>query len=287
RALAQGAELRAPHTNVATILIETDDTWARDIAPITTLADGLPLLIDYRFNGWGNKFEHGLDARFGRQLVDTAGFATLGYEPSDFVLEGGAIDTDGEGTLLINRPTVLSERRNPGFNQAAAEAKLRDTLGIERVHWLDLPQLAGDDTDGHIDTLARFGSRDAIVHASPHDEHDPNVGALNQLEQQLAALRTPDGEPYRLVPLPGPEPITGREGALCPASYANFLVLNEAVLVPSFADARDADAIEAIQALFPDRIVVPVPSRTFVGQAGSIHCLTMQLPQGVFEDLAF
>ncbi len=285
RALAKVAEFGSPHANLSTLLIDTDDTWARDIAPVTVVADERPLLVDYRFNGWGGKHDHALDSAFGRQLLDTAGFATLGYEPSDLVLEGGAIDTDGEGTLLANRPTVLDERRNPGLNQAAAEAKLRDTLGVERVLWLDVPGLAGDDTDGHIDTLARFCGRDTIVYAAPHDEHDPNVGALNRLAEQLGELRTADGAPYRLIPLTGPEPITDREGGYRPASYVNFLVLNDAVLVPSFADAQDADAIEAIQPLFPDRLAVPVPSRTFVEQGGSIHCLTMQFPQGVFEDL--
>ncbi len=284
RALAKVSEMGSPRAHVATVLIETDDTWARDIAPITALEGDQPVLVNCHFNGWGNKHQHTLDRAFGRTFVDTAESIRARYDTVDMVLEGGAIDTDGEGTLLVNRPTVLDQARNPGLDQASAEAKLRQAFGADRVLWLDLPQLIGDDTDGHIDTLARFCARDTIVHAAPHGDDDPNVGTLNQLAAQLGELRTRDGEPYRLVPIAGPEPITDREGAYCPATYANFLILNDAVLVPSFADENDADAVEAIQPLFPDRIALPVPSRTFVGQAGSLHCLTMHFPEGVFGE---
>jgi agmatine/peptidylarginine deiminase len=282
RALAKVAEMGSPRGNVSTILIETDDTWARDIAPITAVEDDEHVLIDCHFSGWGGKHAHGRDRAFARTFVDAAESIRARYDSADLVLEGGAIDTDGAGTLLVNRPTVLDEARNPGLDQASAETRLRQAFGADRVLWLDIPQLVGDDTDGHIDTLARFCARDTIVHAAPHGDDDPNVGTLNQLAAQLAKLRTRDGEPYRLVPIAGPAAITDREGAYCPASYANFLILNDAVLVPSFADANDVDAVEAIQPLFPDRLALPVPARTFVGQAGSLHCLTMQFPEGVF-----
>lgn len=285
RALARLAETGSPRASVATVIVDTDDTWARDIAPITVRDAGMPVLVDFGFNGWGGKHAHGRDAGFGRALVDSAGFATLGYERPGMVLEGGAIETDGRGTLLINRRTVIDEHRNPGMDQETAEATLRRTLGAERILWLDVPPLAGDDTDGHIDVLARFCDPATIAHAAPHGDDDPNAGALAALAAQLGELRTPDREPYRLVPLPGPQPIVDDEGAPCPASYANFLILNGAVLCPSFADTNDAAAVEALQPLFPGRTVVPVPARTFVDQGGSLHCLTMQFPDGAFEDL--
>ena len=285
-ALGKIAATGAARAAIATFVVDTDDTWARDIAPLTVLDDGLPVLIDCGFNGWGGKHEHARDAAFGRNLVDSAGFATLGYERADLVLEGGAIETDGAGTLLVNAPSVLDEHRNPGMGRTDVEAALRRPLGIERVLWLDVPPLAGDDTDGHVDTLARFCGPGTIAHAAPRDADDPNAAALAVLADQLAALRTPAGEPYRLVPLPGPEPVMEPGSGPGPASYANFLVINGAVLVPSFADAGDGAAVDALQPLFPGRTVLPVPARTFLAQGGSLHCLTMQFPEGVFEDLA-
>ena len=287
RALEQLAALGCSRAAIATVLVDTDDTWTRDIAPITVTDDGLPVFVDWGFNGWGGRFGHGRDAEFGLNLIDSAGFATLGFERASAILEGGAIDTDGAGTLLVNRPSVLDPARNPGLEQAEAETLFGRHLGIERTLWLDVPPLAGDDTDGHVDTLARFCGPTTIAHAAPRAEgDDPNAPALAQLAEQLSALRTPAGEPYELIPLPGPEPVTDEHGQTCPATYANFVILNGAVLVPSYADAADGPAVERLKAAFPDRTVVPVPARTFVTQSGSLHCLTMQMPEGSFEDLA-
>jgi len=286
RALGRLAGVGCSRAAIATVLIDTNDTWARDIAPLAVSDDGRPVLLDCRFNGWGGKFEHALDAAFGAALIDSAGFATLGYEPCDLVLEGGAVDSDGQGTLLLNRPTVIDPRRNPGIDSAAAEASLRERLGARRILWLDVPPLPGDDTDGHVDTLARFCDERTIAYAAPHSRDDPAASMLGALEEQLQTLRTAEGEPYRLVPLPGPTPFTTDAGAPCPASYANFLLVNGGVLVPSYADAADATATERLQAAFAGRTALPVPARTFVAQAGALHCLSMQLPEGVFEDLA-
>lgn len=286
RALSQLLEIGCSRAAVATVLVDTDDTWARDITPLTVMDDGLPVAIEWNFNGWGERYPHKKDAIFGRELIDSAGFATLGFQHAPAVLEGGAVDTDGAGTLLINRPTVLGPSRNPELDQASAEALFQRYLGIERTLWLDVPSLAGDDTDGHIDTLARFCGPKTIAHAAPRAGDDPNTEALTQLADQLAALRTAEGEPYELIPLPGPEPVTDSSGNPLPATYANFLIINGAVLVPSYAEAADGPALERLQAAFADRTVVPAPARTFLMQSGSLHCLTMQLPEGSFEDLA-
>lgn len=286
RALARLEAAGCPRVAVATVLVDSDDTWARDISPIPVTDDGLPLLVDCGFNGWGGRHAHARDRAFGRALVDSAGFATLGYERADIVLEGGAIDSDGAGTLLVNRPCVLDPARNPGLDAAAAEAMFARHFGTRRTLWLDVPGLAGDDTGGHVDTLARFCAPGTIAHAAPHAPDDDDATTLEALAQQLRALRTPAGEPYALVPLPGPAPVTGRDGTRRPASYANFLIVNDAVLVPAYADAADAVAAERLQAAFPRRAVLPVPARTFVAEAGALHCLTMQLPEGALEDLA-
>lgn len=286
RALARLEAAGCPRAALATVLADSDDTWARDISPIPVTDDGRPLLVHCRFNGWGGRHAHARDRAFGRALVDSAGFATLGYERADLVLEGGAIDADGAGGLLVNRPTVLDPARNPGLDAAGAEALLARHFGTRRTLWLDVAPLAGDDTGGHVDTLARFCGPGTIAHAAPHGPDDPNAPALATLAAQLGALRTAAGAPYTLVPLPAPAPVTGPDGAPRPASYANFLIVNDAVLVPAFADAADAVAVERLQAAFPERAVLPVPARTFVTERGALHCLVMQLPEGIFEDLA-
>lgn len=286
RALARLNAAGCPRAAVATVLVDSDDTWARDIAPIAVTDDGRPLLVHCRFNGWGGRFAHERDRAFGRALVDSAGFATLGYERADIVLEGGAIDTDGAGSALVNRATVLDPARNPGLDAAGAEALLARHFGIRRTLWLDVPPLAGDDTDGHVDTLARFCAPDTIAHAAPHGGDDPNGPALAMLAQQLQALRTAAGKAYTLVPLPAPAPVTGAGGGPRPASYANFLIVNDAVLVPAYADAADGVALERLGAAFPGRDVLAVPARTFVAEGGALHCLAMQLPEAALEDLA-
>ncbi|MEX2575240.1 MAG: agmatine deiminase family protein, partial [Halofilum sp. (in: g-proteobacteria)] len=254
RALQQLLDIGCSRAAVGTVLVDSDDTWARDIAPIGVLDDGLPLVIDWEFNGWGGRYPHKKDGVFGYELIDSAGFATLGYQRAPAVLEGGAVDTDGAGTLLVNRPTILGPTRNPNLDEASAEALLQRYLGIDRTLWIDVPPLAGDDTDGHIDTLARFCGPKTIAHAAPCTSGtDPNAGTLAQLAEQLTELRTADGEPYGLIPLPGPEPITDHDRNPCPATYANFLIVNGAVLVPSYAEAADGPAAERLQEAFPER----------------------------------
>ena len=288
RALEQLAAAGCKRAAIATVLVDTDDTWARDIAPIPVLDGELPLLVGCRFNGWGDKYPHARDREFGRELIDSAGFATLGFERAAITLEGGALDSDGAGTLLVNRPTVLDPARNPELDAAAAEAAFRRHFGVERTLWLDVPALPGDDTDGHIDTLARFCDRDTIAYAASPADGAGSAAATTyaELERQLTALRTAEDEPYRLIPLPGPAPVAGPDGALRPASYANFVLINEAVLVPAYADAADGPAVERLQQAFPDRTVLPVPARTFIEQGGALHCLTMNLPDGIIDDLA-
>lgn len=272
---------------VATVIADTDDTWARDIAPIPIVDGGLPLLVHCRFNGWGGKYDHAKDREFGQALIDTPGFATLGYERAPLTLEGGALESDGAGSLLVNRPTVLDPERNPDLDAAAAEAFFREHFGIERTLWLDVPALPGDHTDGHIDTLARFCDPATIAYTSAGAAEPAGAVATHAaLERQLAALRGPDGSAYRLIPLPEPAPVTAGDGAPLPASYTNFLLINGAVLIPVYADPADGLAIERLQAAFPERAAVPVPARTFIEQGGALHCLTMQLPDGIFEDLA-
>jgi len=256
-----------------------DDTWLRDYGPLTVMEDGRPVLLDFRFDGWGRKYPatHD-DAATGR--LQAAGLFRAPLERHDWVLEGGAVESDGAGTLLLNAPCVLDPRRNPGLTREAAQARLAQALGAKRVLWLDVPPLAGDDTDGHIDTLARFADPGTILHSACDDPGHPDRPALERLETQLRRLTRADGSPYRLVPLPLPRPLRHDDRPL-PANYANFLALPEAVLVPQYGDReRDDLALERIALAFPGRAVLGIPSAHLIRQNGSLHCLTMQLPRG-------
>ncbi len=261
-------------------VIEADDTWARDHGPIAIERDGKPVLLDYVFTGWGGKFEAGRDNALTRRLAE-AGHYACPVESQEIILEGGAIDTDGEGTLLTTEACLLNPNRNPGLDRQAVEARLKADLGVERVLWLANGHLEGDDTDSHVDTLARFCDPATIAYVRCDDESDPHYPALAAMETELQALRRANGEPYRLVPLPWPRPcFDPTDGHRLPATYANFLIVNSAVLVPVYGDAADSRALIALADAFPGRDIVPIDCTSVIRQHGSLHCLTMQLPRG-------
>lgn len=255
----------------------SDDVWARDHGPITVFRDGRALHRDFRFNGWGGKFAAARDDRITAAL-ETAGALPGARTPVDFELEGGAIDSDGNGTLLTTARCLLAPERNGTVTRAQVEAVLRDTLGAARVLWLEHGGLEGDDTDGHIDTLARFCAPDTIAFQSCENRDDPHYAPLQAMQRELEALRRADGAPYRLVPLPLPAAVHDADGRRLPAGYANFLISNGAVLMPTYGDAADAVALERLAAAFPRHRVTGVDCRALIHQYGSLHCVTMQLP---------
>ncbi|MFY0992710.1 agmatine deiminase family protein [Halomonas sp. C05BenzN] len=262
------------------VVAAADDTWARDHAPIAVERDGRVMLLDYVFTGWGGKFAAERDNTLTRRLVE-AGVYACPVISHDLVLEGGAIETDGEGTLLTTEACLLNPNRNPALDRDAMEARLRDDLGISRVLWLANGHLEGDDTDSHVDTLARFCDPATIAYVRCDDQADPHFPALAAMEAELRALRRIDGEPYRLIPLPWPRPCFDPvDGHRLPATYANFLIINGAVLVPVYGDAADTRALAALAEAFPGRDIVPIDCLSVIRQHGSLHCLTMQLPQG-------
>jgi agmatine/peptidylarginine deiminase len=260
----------------------SNDTWARDHGPIGVRTNaGEPLLLDFRFNGWGGKFQADRDDRITRTLSEDGRFGETPLEPVDLVLEGGAIETDGRGTLLAVTRTLVDPRRNPGLTRDAIERILAERLGIRRFLWLEHGAISGDDTDGHIDTLVRFCAPDTLCYARCTDPSDADVADLQAMEQELRALRDPQGNPYRLVPLPTPVPVLDSDGERLPAGYANFLVINGAVLVPTYDNPADAEALDTLGLLFPDRVILPVDCRPLIRQGGSLHCISMQLMEGV------
>lgn len=260
------------------IEVEYDDTWLRDSGPITLReGDGFRLL-DFRFTGWGGKFEASRDDELVANLDHAEIFLKNYRQHIDFALEGGAIDTDGAGTLLSTWQCL--HERHPDVGRELLTNKLSEWLQQHRVLWLDHGYLEGDDTDAHIDTLARFAAPDAIVFQACDDPADSHYRELQAMAAELAAFRTTDGKPYRLFPLPWAKPIVDQDRRLA-ASYANFLIINGAVLMPAYGDTADAAAAGVLEQAFPDREIIAVPCRPLIWQNGSLHCITMQLPEGV------
>lgn len=256
-----------------------DDTWLRDSGPITTTDGTRFRLLDFRFTGWGGKFEASRDDALVSQLVAAGLFGEAEHRRIDFALEGGAIESDGAGTLLST--WACMSRRHPDLQRDAIDAVFMRELGVERVLWLTHGELAGDDTDAHVDTLARFAAEDAIVFQACDDESDSHFEPLKAMALEIVGLRTVRDTPYRVFPLPWPRPIHAEDGRRLAASYANFLIVNDAVLMPAYGDTADATAAQVLALAFPGREVVQVPCRSLIEQNGSLHCLTMQLPQGL------
>lgn len=258
-----------------------DDTWLRDSGPITLQhGDGRFQLLDFRFTGWGGKFDATLDDQLVGALAQADVFNNASVCSIPFALEGGGIETDGQGTLLTTWKCL--HERHPDRDRASLSADLATWLQQDRVLWLDHGYLEGDDTDAHIDTLARFASTDSIVYQACDDESDSHHAELTAMGEELAALRTREGQPYRLFPLPWARPVID-EGRRLAASYANYLVLNGAVLMPAYGDEADDAARDVLAAAYPGREIVQVPCRALIWQNGSLHCITMQLPEGLLK----
>lgn len=261
--------------------IASNDTWTRDFGPITVLENEKPLLLDFFFNGWGLKFAADQDNQATRRLHQTGAFAATPLKTVGLVLEGGSIESDGNGTILTTDECLLGPNRNPHLSRKDIEAAFAGEFGTERVLWLGSGFLAGDDTDSHIDTLARLCPENTLLYVSCPDEEDLHYSALRQMAAELASFKTCDGHPYRLIPLPWPSPRYDEKGQRLPATYANFLIINGAVLVPTYQDENDPLALAAIAEAFPGRAIIGIDCLPLIEQHGSLHCLTMQLPKGV------
>ncbi len=261
----------------------SNDSWARDHGPLTVICSGEPYLLDFQFNGWGSKYPSDLDNAVTPNAYRAGAFGNIPMETINLILEGGAIEVDGSGTLLATKSCVLPSTRNTGLSQAEIEKSLSHYLGIERFLWLDNGELSGDDTDGHIDTVARFCDRDTIAYCHSDDPSNPDLGALNAMRQELEAFTSITGDPYRLVPLPMPQSKRDPEDNLLPATYANFLIINDAVLVPTYEDAADEQALSILGECFPDRQIIGINALPLIHQYGSLHCVTMQFPVGVLD----
>ncbi|MDD7172372.1 MAG: agmatine deiminase family protein [Prevotella sp.] len=265
-------EIESRETVVVVDDIPHNDTWARDHGFITVEENGQLILLDFKFNGWGEKFAAELDNDINRQLYEQQLVKGIYESHLDFVLEGGSIESDGKGTIFTTTCCLMAPHRNQPLTQQEIEQQLKEWLGAERIVWINHGSLIGDDTDGHIDTLVRIAPNDTLLYIGADDEHPD----LLLMEQELQQLRTIDGHPYRLLRLPMPRPIYD-DGERLPATYANYLVINGAVLVPTYNQPDlDQEAISTIGKAFPDREIIGIDCRAVIRQHGSLHCCTMQ-----------
>lgn len=262
-------------------VMDTNDTWARDHGGISVFDEGTPVVYDFVFNGWGMKYPACFDNLITRELYRTGTFSdeVVVSNMQPFVLEGGSVESDGQGTLMATVECLASVNRNEYLRQEELERYLKDVFGLKRILWIQSGYLAGDDTDSHVDTLVRFCSEDTIAYVRCEDPDDEHYAELREMEEELHAFTRVNGEPYRLIPLPMADKVEWK-GERLPATYANFLIMNEAVLLPFYDSPKDEIAREALRKAFPGREIVGIDCRPLIKQHGSLHCVTMQYPEG-------
>lgn len=266
--------------NLRLIVCPSNDSWARDHGPITVFNNNTPVLLDFEFNGWGNKYPHEKDNKITETLVTKNIFPEALHIKPDMILEGGSIEVNGSGLLMTTTQCLLSTERNQ-LQQSQIEARLAALFNIRDFIWLENGCLHGDDTDAHIDTLARFCNEHTIVYTNCNDQNDPHYESLKNMEQDLLAAAEKITVDLKLIPIPLPNAIFNKAGKRLPATYANFLIINGAVLAPVYNCETDDAAMKILQHCFADRTLVRINCRALVEQYGSLHCVTMQLPDGL------
>lgn len=284
-ALLQTSLTEAEMANVTVATCDLNDTWARDHGPVTLRRgdDGSLKMLDFKFNGWGEKFDWQKDDAITSTLHAKGMFSATIVNHRDFVLEGGSIESDGKGTVFTTAQCLLAPHRNQPLSEAEIGERLKNYLCADRVVWLRHGNLVGDDTDGHIDTTVRICPDDTLLYVGCDDEADEQYADFKALEQELQTLTTEEGKPYRLLKLPMPDRMEF-DGERLPATYANFLIINGAVIVPVYGQGeKDEEAKATVAKAFLGREIVAVDASVIVRQHGSIHCLTMQLPEGAIK----
>jgi len=272
------ANLFCSTRNMSFIEIATNDTWIRDFGYISIFEEGEMRLLDFTFDGWGGKFEARLDNGVNRAFYKKGYMGITPLQTINFVLEGGAVESDGLGTILTTSKCLCNINRNDGLSKDEVEIKLQEYLGAKRVLWLDYGYLVGDDTDSHIDTLARFVSEDTIMYVQCLDKEDEHYSELKKMEEQLKEFRTVDNRAYSLIPLPMPTAKFSAEAKRLPATYANFLITNGALVYPTYSVAEDKEVHSIFKDFFTDKEIIPIECSRLIEEGGSLHCSTMQIP---------
>lgn len=261
---------------------QTNDTWTRDYGPITVIDEaGKYIALDFCFNGWGLKFAASHDNLVTSQLKTKGLISSDLFNRRDFVLEGGGIESDGKGSVMTTSRCQLSPNRNATLSVDAIESRLLKEFGASQVIWVNHGYLAGDDTDSHIDTLARFAPDDSIVYVGCDDPTDEHYSELQAMKTELINARTLDGRPFNLFELPLPDPICDENGDRLPATYANFLATPRVIFMPSYGQPRKDTLASQILTVAFCRPVVTVDCRALIRQHGSLHCATMQIPKQI------
>jgi agmatine deiminase len=271
---AAARSLLGEGSGVEIVRAQFGDIWMRDTGPIFVKRGEETVASAFRFNGWGGKYVLDDDELVAEQIAAAAGSPRIEH---DFVLEGGAIDTDGFGTLVTTRQCLTNPNRNRGWNKGAAEAALGDALGIRKVLWLG-EGLANDHTDGHVDNLARFVAPGVVACPVGFGRDDPNTAVYGEAAACLASVTDARGVEVQVMRIPSPGRILNEDGDVIPASHMNFIIANEAVIMPVYEDKASPLALEALTAMFPEREVIGLSSRAILTGGGSFHCITQQEP---------
>ncbi len=268
--------------NIHFLHISYNDIWVRDTAPLTIKKNNEYYFLNFQFNGWGKKYPFLDDNAINTGLFNSGLFPNIRIKSFNFVLEGGSIESDGKGTLLTTRQCLLNDNRNPNFTKNQISLILKNEFGVSQILWLDQPALEGDDTDAHIDTLARFCPENVIIYSSCDNPDDIHHSRLKAMETKLKSFSNAEGKPFDSLPLPLPDPIYNKSGQRLPANYCNFLIINNAVLLPVYNDPKDNLAYQQISSCFPTHEIIKIPCTSLIQQFGSLHCMTMQFPEKVF-----
>ena len=267
---------KAPMERIEFHANPTNEPWCRDHGPIFVKRDQSPTIAinDFGYNAWGGKYPpYDADDVVPTRIAQYFGLPL--FHPA-FILEGGSIDPNGDGTLLTTESCLLNPNRNPSLSKEQIEQGLRDYLGVEQILWLG-DGIEGDDTDGHVDDITRFVSRDTVVTVVEPNQVDPNHLPLKENLERLHGMKLHDGTPLKVIEMPMP-PRIDREGIRLPASHANIYIANESVLMPAFGGASDVEAVEILAELFPTRMIRPIDCRELIWGLGAFHCLTQQQP---------
>jgi agmatine/peptidylarginine deiminase len=267
------------HDNLIFVPYQSDDTWARDCSALSIIDEDEDeaLLLDFTFTGWGGKFDATRDNAMSSSIANVYGAP---MKKINLILEGGGVESNGAGSLLTTAECLLNPNRNPHLTKEQTEEILKKELGVEQILWLNHGYLAGDDTDSHIDTLARFIDVNTIMYVKCEDKEDEHYDALKKMEEELQNLHNLDNEPFKLISLPMTQAIFFEKERL-PATYANFLIINDAVLLPIYNDPHDAQAITICERAFRGRTIIPIDCSILIRQHGSLHCVTMQFPEEI------
>ncbi len=273
-----------PQEKIIYISIPTDDTWARDFGVITTINDNNWILNDFKFNGWGLKFRSCNDNMITRNIIKSGILNGEYNNELGFVLEGGSVESDGQGLLLTTSECLLSPNRNGNLSKTQIEDYLNKVFGTKKILWVDYGALEGDDTDSHIDTLVRIAPNNTILYVGCNDSNDSHYEPLQKMKKQLQGFTNINNKSFNLVELPHPSPIYDEDGFRLPATYANFLILKNTILMPSYNQPQnDTLASQILKIAFPEYNIKSIDCNALIKQHGSLHCVTMQLPKEILN----